>query len=203
MCKEQKRRCSFLLLNHRLYYLSISSGRFLVLPIRQKKAQKVILILRVETHKTKKVSVFFKNFEFTPLQNQNFRYNNHRPVRLCSSVGRAGDWKSPCHWFDSDRRHQSGDPAGFPICGRSSSGRAPPCQGGGSEFEPRRPLQKTVEIGKYQFSLIWWRGQVVRQGSAKPSSTSSNLVVTSKRFPNVKAFGIFLFCCILPFPVLQ
>ena len=28
------------------------------------------------------------------------------------------------------------------ICGFSSSGRAPPCQGGGSEFEPRRPLQK-------------------------------------------------------------
>ena len=27
------------------------------------------------------------------------------------------------------------------MCGRSSSGRAPPCQGGGSEFEPRRPLQ--------------------------------------------------------------
>ena len=26
------------------------------------------------------------------------------------------------------------------LCGRSSSGRAPPCQGGGSEFEPRRPL---------------------------------------------------------------
>ena len=29
----------------------------------------------------------------------------------------------------------------IPFCGRSSSGRAPPCQGGGSEFEPRRPLQ--------------------------------------------------------------
>ena len=28
------------------------------------------------------------------------------------------------------------------ICGRSSSGRARPCQGRGSEFEPRRPLQK-------------------------------------------------------------
>ena len=27
-------------------------------------------------------------------------------------------------------------------CGFSSSGRAPPCQGGGSEFEPRHPLQK-------------------------------------------------------------
>ena len=25
---------------------------------------------------------------------------------LCSSVGRAGDWKSPCRWFDSVRRHQ-------------------------------------------------------------------------------------------------
>ena len=25
-------------------------------------------------------------------------------------------------------------------CGCSSSGRAPPCQGGGSEFEPRHPL---------------------------------------------------------------
>ena len=31
-------------------------------------------------------------------------------------------------------------PIGGTICGRSSSGRAPPCQGGGSEFEPRNPL---------------------------------------------------------------
>ena len=37
-------------------------------------------------------------------------------------------------------------------CGRSSSGRAPPCQGGGSEFEPRRPLQKN---SRKQFLLIW------------------------------------------------
>ena len=29
----------------------------------------------------------------------------------------------------------------FQICGFSSFGRAPPCQGGGSEFEPRNPLQ--------------------------------------------------------------
>ena len=28
------------------------------------------------------------------------------------------------------------------VCGRSSSGRARPCQGRGSEFEPRRPLHK-------------------------------------------------------------
>ena len=32
-------------------------------------------------------------------------------------------------------------PALGTICGLSSSGRAPPCQGGGSEFEPRSPLQ--------------------------------------------------------------
>ena len=33
-------------------------------------------------------------------------------------------------------------PALGTTCGLSSSGRAPPCQGGGSEFEPRNPLQK-------------------------------------------------------------
>ena len=41
-------------------------------------------------------------------------------------------------------------PALGTICGLSSSGRAPPCQGGGSEFEPRCPLQKetpTLETG--------------------------------------------------------
>ena len=30
------------------------------------------------------------------------------------------------------------------LCGFSSSGRAPPCQGGGSEFEPRNPLQMAL-----------------------------------------------------------
>jgi hypothetical protein len=53
--------------------------------------KKVILILCAGTPKIKKVSIFLKKFAFTPLQNRNFRYNNHRPVRLCSSVGRAGD----------------------------------------------------------------------------------------------------------------
>ena len=32
------------------------------------------------------------------------------------------------------------------ICGFSSSGRAPPCQGGGSEFEPRNPLQVLLPL---------------------------------------------------------
>ena len=37
------------------------------------------------------------------------------------------------------------------ICGCSSSGRAPPCQGGGSEFEPRQPLQnkKDTHMGVF------------------------------------------------------
>ena len=61
-------------------------------------------------------------------------------ICLCSSVGRAVDWKSTCRWFDSDRRHHGSQKE--PRCGCSSSGRAPPCQGGGSEFEPRHPLQK-------------------------------------------------------------
>ena len=48
------------------------------------------------------------------------------------------------------------------ICGFSSSGRAPPCQGGGSEFEPRNPL--------HFFIWRWRHSQVVRQRSAKPLS---------------------------------
>ena len=32
------------------------------------------------------------------------------------------------------------------TCGCSSSGRAPPCQGGGSEFEPRHPLHFFTEF---------------------------------------------------------
>ena len=36
-------------------------------------------------------------------------------------------------------------PIGGTTCGFSSSGRAPPCQGGGSGFEPRNPLQKTKD----------------------------------------------------------
>ena len=39
------------------------------------------------------------------------------------------------------------------VCGRSSSGRARPCQGRGSEFEPRRPLQKKKDtrVGAFLF----------------------------------------------------
>ncbi len=66
------------------------------------------------------------------------------------------------------------------VCGRSSSGRARPCQGRGSEFEPRRPLQKETPSERMVFLFgIWQRAglnslprparsalnQEVRQGS--------------------------------------
>ena len=41
------------------------------------------------------------------------------------------------------------------ICGFSSSGRAPPCQGGGSEFEPRNPLQKGSAQEGWSFLTYW------------------------------------------------
>ena len=43
------------------------------------------------------------------------------------------------------------------VCGRSSSGRARPCQGRGSEFEPRRPLQKETPSVRMVFSF--WSGR--------------------------------------------
>ena len=53
---------------------------------------------------------------------------------------RLGVDNGPGLRYNNRRRREQhpGTPHG--VCGRSSSGRAPPCQGGGSEFEPRRPL---------------------------------------------------------------
>ena len=71
-------------------------------------------------------------------------------------------------------------PTGGTRCGCSSSGRAPPCQGGGSEFEPRHPLQTDKERACVPY-FIRYRGQVVRQESAKLSFTRSNRVGTSNQ----------------------
>ena len=40
------------------------------------------------------------------------------------------------------------------MCGCSSSGRAPPCQGGGSEFEPRHPLQSLQSERLFLFFFV-------------------------------------------------
>ena len=42
-------------------------------------------------------------------------------------------------------------PTGGTICGFSSFGRAPPCQGGGGGFEPRNPLQKRSKSNDLDF----------------------------------------------------
>ena len=60
------------------------------------------------------------------------------------------------------------------ICGRSSSGRAPPCQGGGSEFEPRRPLQYEAIVDaemqkRWLFCFVWqWPGMLSACQSKEP-----------------------------------
>ena len=77
-------------------------------------------------------------------------------------------------------------------CGCSSSGRAPPCQGGGSEFEPRHPLQTDKERACVPY-FIRYRGQVVRQESAKLSFTRSNRVGTSKKPSRTKFGKVFTF----------
>ena len=53
------------------------------------------------------------------------------------------------------------------TCGCSSSGRAPPCQGGGSEFEPRQPLQKENTCHRQVFSF-WNPGKFNYFWTAKP-----------------------------------
>ena len=80
-------------------------------------------------------------------------------------------------------------PTGGTICGCSSSGRAPPCQGGGSEFEPRHPLQSNKERQRVPY-FIWCRGQAVRQRSAKPSLPGSNPGVTSMIGKQKRSYGL-------------
>ena len=48
------------------------------------------------------------------------------------------------------------DPGRQNICGCSSSGRAPACQGGGSGFEPRHPLQYPKHhMGAFSFVIFY------------------------------------------------
>ena len=112
-------------------------------------------------------------------------------------------------------------PTGGTICGCSSSGRAPPCQGGGSEFEPRHPLQTNKERTCVPY-FIRCHSQVVRQRSAKPSFPGSNPGGTSikkSRNPfgfcsfrlfvydfaawNVRDFYLLVLCFPFVFPYLQ
>ena len=56
------------------------------------------------------------------------------------------------------------------ICGCSSSGRAPPCQGGGSEFEPRQPLQSVHLRKRVDFFVFHrWVYAVFLCGNGAPA----------------------------------
>ncbi len=63
---------------------------------------------------------------------------------------------------------------GRQICGCSSSGRAPPCQGGGSEFEPRHPLQKITDT--IRCLLFFYPGR----GSKNQIQQSGGLLAAGK-----------------------
>ena len=71
-------------------------------------------------------------------------------------------------------------PTGGTICGCSSSGRAPPCQGGGGGFEPRNPLQNRTRSFVSDF-YSRRHSQAVRQRSAKPLFPSSILGGASRK----------------------
>ena len=87
--------------------------------------------------------------------------------------------------------------SGLKRCGFSSSGRARPCQGRGSEFKPRNPLQiYAPNTYVWGVNSIWRHSQEVRQRSAKPRFTSPNLVVAS-----IKLQENFLELLIYPYSI--
>ena len=55
-------------------------------------------------------------------------------------------------------------------CGCSSSGRAPPCQGGGSGFEPRHPLQYPKHhMGAFSFVIFYLQLHILYHKALQPS----------------------------------
>ena len=76
--------------------------------------------------------------------------------RALSSPQYASVAQSVEQWTENPRVVGS-IPTGGTRCGCSSSGRAPPCQGGGSEFEPRHPLQKVRNVTmRSLFHMVPW-----------------------------------------------
>ena len=84
------------------------------------------------------------------------RVTGSRPVvptkrhrqRMCASVAQLVEQRT------ENPRVVGSIPTGGTICGCSSSGRAPPCQGGGSEFEPRHPLQTVLKGERFFFCIF-------------------------------------------------
>ena len=99
---------------------------------------------------------------------------------------RLGVDNGPGLRYNNRRRREQhpGTPHG--VCGRSSSGRAPPCQGGGSEFEPRRPLHlcgSLAQLGEH----LPYKQRV--SGSSPLTSTFCGPVAQLVRAPACHAGG--------------
>ena len=84
-----------------------------------------------------------------------------------SSVGRATALQAVGHRFEPCSSHHK--QCVKIVLREWLSGRASPCQGECRGFESRLPLQKF-----FRTVFLWRYSQVVRPGSAKPSSPGSN-----------------------------
>ena len=81
------------------------------------------------------------------------------------------------------------------VCGRSSSGRARPCQGRGSEFEPRRPLQKEAPSLRMVLFFACSAALTVVSAGCRPLARCGSRDTSSKppRFiRRRRRFGAFL-----------
>ena len=81
------------------------------------------------------------------------------------------------------------------VCGRSSSGRARPCQGRGSEFEPRRPLQKEAPSLRMVLLFACSAALTVVSAGCRPLARCGSRDTSSKppRFiRRRRRFGAFL-----------
>ena len=92
-------------------------------------------------------------------------------------------------------------PAAF-SGGCSSSGRAPPCHGGGSGFEPRHPLQQAQPVKKgspYHGEPFFVCGKLCPAFSAAASETRSILLSGARDHKKTAAFAAGR-ACVLRLP---
>ena len=101
---------------------------------------------------------------------QGFESPSGRHLCLCSSVGRAEDWKSSCRWFNSDRRHFYADLA---------------------HLVERHLAKVEVASSSLVTRSIRRHSQAVRQRSAKPLSPVRFRVAPPKN--PARKCGIFTF----------
>ena len=83
------------------------------------------------------------------------------------------------------------------VCGRSSSGRARPCQGRGSEFEPRRPLQKETPSVRMVFSF-WNVAGRVEHAASTSAHQRTDCCRISRREACPQAAAVYRRCLRLP-----